>query len=832
VPDLILKRTGQPQFVAPELLADALASQLYEVPAGDQKVAVQVRPGLTGEATIDSLASAQARGSGVESEQSFRGREREARLDREHGGVLGTIQTVGETALDEASLGAFGAVGEAIGGDEYTERRLERQEANPIAHGVTKVGTIVGTTLLTGGAGGAARIAAKTPLGMVTKLGARIGKAGEGASGLAKAGRLAAGGAIEGGLTGAGQGVQQLVATDDPLTVEQIASTIGSNVLAGTAMGAGGNLAAAGVGKALRTAKKGLDKVAANAAESGTVADDLAGLDRKGLRATREAEVETLVKAQQGERAAAVDDLVKYEKSVKDANPWAVINEGPSAAKFNATTKQIRKALDDVEGLGKSGASVLKPLRVQAGALQEAIENADALTAKLTATSKKMSRDLGEELATLPDKVTDVALDARMARRYADWADVKVKKGGVLNVSREEAQRFASALGSGEILGTGKQSLQKLSGLLEQNKALQARIETSLAAKTDLVSDRLKSIDDASDALASGGGPKSLVQQASQAGIFSVATGLASPLGMAAPLIGAKVSSFLTEKLFGQLGKGAGEAAKRASSAVSKFLEIGGKVAPSAPVLATKVLGGVRYAPSTEPKPVKGVPVRKAALPELFKTRTDEIRSQTAYGPDGRPVMRMSSREAIAKQLAPIAAVDPMLADKLESAAVRRIEFLAGKIPRRPDLGGIKAGPDRWQPSDMEMRAFARYVAAVEDPGAIAERLADGSITPEDAEAMREVYPEQYADLVRQILEKLPELQQTLPYSRRLALSIFSGVPVDASMDPHVLATLQASFTEEPGTEGGSQAPKAAPAFGSVKNQEATPSQERAGATT
>jgi hypothetical protein len=51
-------------------------------------------------------------------------------------------------------------------------------------------------------------------------------------------------------------------------------------------------------------------------------------------------------------------------------------------------------------------------------------------------------------------------------------------------------------------------------------------------------------------------------------------------------------------------------------------------------------------------------------------------------------------------------------------------------------------------------------------------------------------------------------------------------------MDPHVLATLQASFTDEPGTEGGSQAPKAAPAFGSVKNQEATPSQERAGATT
>jgi hypothetical protein len=383
VPDLILKRTGQPQFVAPELLADALASQLYEVPAGDQKVAVQVRPGLVGEASIDSLASAQARGSGVESEQSFRGREREARLDREHGGVLGTIQTVGETALDEASLGAFGAVGEAIGGDEYTERRLERQEANPIAHGVTKVGTIVGTTLLTGGAGGAARVAAKTPLGMVTKLGARIGKAGEGASGLAKAGRLAAGGVAEGGLTGIGQGVQQVVATDDELTVEQIASTIGSNFLSGTALGAGGNIAAAGVGKALRVAKKGLDKVAANAAESGTIADDLAGLDRKGLRATREAEVETLVKAQQGERAAAVGDIANYEKAVKEANPWIVINEGAAASDLTTTTKALRTALKDPDGLAKGGQGVLKPLRVQANALKASIDNAEAIVAKL-----------------------------------------------------------------------------------------------------------------------------------------------------------------------------------------------------------------------------------------------------------------------------------------------------------------------------------------------------------------------------------------------------------------------------------------------------------------
>jgi hypothetical protein len=84
-----------------------------------------------------------------------------------------------------------------------------------------------------------------------------------------------------------------------------------------------------------------------------------------------------------------------------------------------------------------------------------------------------------------------------------------------------------------------------------------------------------------------------------------------------------------------------------------------------------------------------------------------------------------------------------------------------------------------------------------------------------------------YADIQRQIIEKLPALRAQLPYSRRLALSIFSGVPVDPAMDPQVLAILQGSFSAEQGTEGGTQAPRAQPAFGSVTKPEPTPAQQR-----
>jgi hypothetical protein len=48
-------------------------------------------------------------------------------------------------------------------------------------------------------------------------------------------------------------------------------------------------------------------------------------------------------------------------------------------------------------------------------------------------------------------------------------------------------------------------------------------------------------------------------------------------------------------------------------------------------------------------------------------------------------------------------------------------------------------------------------------------------------------------------------------------------------MDPRVLRILQGTFTAEEGSEGGTQAPRAQPQFGSVTKPEATPAQQRGG---
>lgn len=782
MPELVLKKTGETRFVSDEGLADALASGLYVPPAAGEKVAVELRPGVVGQTTVGELGAVQAGGANIERESSFRGRESKVRNARLHGGVGDKIQTFAENAINEATLGGLGVIGELAGGQDYTDDRLARSEANPISAGVGTATGIIAPALASGGTSTAARVLAANPLGGAAKLGGRIAKSGGAAASLAsKAGRIAAGGAFEGGAQGLGQGIQELTDSSDPLTWERATSVLSSNVFYGAAIGGGANLAGAAVEKGLTKAKGMLDDVASRGAKAvDTTSADLAGLDSKALRTARETELGAIETARVPQRAQLADDIGAFRKEIKDQ-------------KVFLATKGA-KTWEGVDDLVKKEASEIGKVSLEADK-----------------TIDRMLRN-PKALASRPQRALDALQQQEAAlERLAAHGD--------------NLRPVFAADTTGERIA----ALNAVPGALERNRALQAKIADLTSAPS---STRLAAIDDAKDALVTGGrGAKGIGEQMLGGAAYSGAAGAASMIPVIGPLIapfvGAKASALIGETVFGGLAKAGSEAAKRTATVVKTFLDVTRKVTPAAPVVATKVLSSVAYAPpKTSERPSAAKPT-KAKLPELYRTRSDEVRSMVSNGPDGVPRMRREARAELAARLMPIAAFSPVLADRMETLAAKRLEFLAGKLPRRPDMGIMQTGPDLWQPSEMEMRTWARYAAAVEDPGAIEERMASGSITPEDAEVMREVYPERLAELQRQILEQLPTLQKSLPYNRRLALSIMTGIPVDASMHPVVLASLQSSFTEEPGTEGGTQAPKAQPAFGSVKVNEATPSQQR-----
>lgn len=600
-----------------------------------------------------------------------------------------------------------------------------------------------------------------------------------------------------GGLLGIGSKGARLA--DDALSLERAGSSLSSKALyTGEAV--------TDSDRALASAGKAVDRTAAAAAERAAAGSvDLSTLDSAGLRAAEKSERDAIIAARQPDREAFVAAVNDHAAATQAEELWQYTSKHPSRT-VRGLGKESREADYKVIGLLKNEEGLVRdPSRIR-----------DALERQAQALRKIESEGLTEyaqferDFARGPQTIRQEIIDGKM-KGYV------VGKGGLSPTSplideaveREMVKRFGTAdMNSPPTLPARLQAVMD-SGGTARTRVLSLR-ESLEALTAEPTSARLSQIE---AELTARGLPK---QASVGTAVLSAVAPFAGPLGMAVAA---------GSHVLGSLKKIAAAVGARAGRAAESFLDVTSKVArtPQVPVLATATLASLAYGKS---KGEQG----PSDLPGLFKARTDEIKNQVHIAADGSFQMRPEARQELASKLRAVRAVDPILADRLETAGARRIEWLASQIPRRPDAFATSYGPDRWQPSDLDMRSWARKAAAVEDPSAVFERVVHGTVTPEDAEAMRAVWPEKMQDFIRQVASGLTGLQKALPYSRRMALSLFTGQPVDPALDPKIFAVLQSQFPDEPGSQGGTQAPKATPSFGSMpKSPDApTPSQYRA----
>lgn len=616
-------------------------------------------------------------------------------------------------------------------------------------------------------------------------LGVGKGIAGEGAS-LA---RSFVGHAAEGSVIGLGQGVSELALSDQPLTAEHIASTLTSNLMLGGAIGgiAGGGFSA--VERTLARAGGTLAESAAARTALESLPEDLTKLDDEGLKGAA-----TTAKAEHAADVAAERkslEQLRVEKRVDLSNDVRDLHNDLS------TERPIFQAVqgDDVAKI--PGISDIK--------------------VRLAKSFDGLRSQLDNEIA--------VARDPRSLIRPLEL------RQGALEALQEKVPELHAALAG----DARADALIHVGDALEQTKAQIAAID-HLSPKTPLASGRLtmlesgpsprmQAIDAAREALKKG--PEvGLLQKGAQAGAFAGGTALAHMIpgvGIAAPFLG-KGASDIVGKLFEHMAGANKAIVAKTSEAAKSFLSAAKTISPYVAPTATKVLGAVKFAATnTEPK--------SSSLPDLYTARSNELKTQTMYAPDGSVQMRPEARAALAKKLDPIRSVNPKLADQIETIHARKVALMSQKLPRRPDVNGLQIGPDTCRPSDMAMRSWARTVRACEDPHGVEQRLAQGIMTPEEAEAYRTVYPERFAALQQTIFSAAPMLAKTLPMNKKVALSTFTGVPLIPALQPNVLKLLQSNFVVEPGTSGGQQSPTAQPNYGSMGSlkdmDKPTPAQER-----
>jgi hypothetical protein len=656
-----------------------------------------------------------------------------------------------------------------------------RKAAHPITAGVTEVAGMVLPALATGGAGAAGRAVAMTPAARAAALGARVqqslaGKwAAKGA--LGRIGALGAAGAVEGGLQQAAQTVVDDLKTGDwELSAERMvdgAKDLAAHVGLGAALGGlGGGVAGAAVEGVGALAKKigGVPKIS-----------DLAGESAYKAFVGRTNQNAIKLANRHGGASEVGKTLLKHDATraalTGDAEAMAAAADQTAESVGAELGAKVREAdaLGGGAGIGPKRSSVwsaidenvLAPLRKNEFA-QDILANVEAKLEPFKAAMTRSERPVvvrsGDGARALDrDAISFEELNAM--RKKLDET-LRYESGGpptpVVQVMREvrrtiEGSWMDAAEKAGEA-GGKPEFAATIRGLKRDYAHLAlARDEAQAAAVTQLAN-RSTSLTD------------TLVGAATGAGAGDPLTGF----------VASQAHKYVRERGRGYVALGLDAISKLAHGAAS-----GEKALTAASDVAAKA--GARAKVISQ-----FVPMPAASMAKLI------AQSHALLDENSPDRMRLHER------LATVAIHAPELADALAQKELAKAQFIA-------QAAGPATNPsDPWgkQPYRMEptaKRKTERAITAVHEPQSTIERIAHGTATQIELDAMRAVYPRLYQRFVDQTMQRLNTLKDTPPLEERLRLSRMLGQPLDRSQQPQYLAFLQ-SIAQGPDTKANAEA--------------------------
>lgn len=191
-------------------------------------------------------------------------------------------------------------------------------------------------------------------------------------------------------------------------------------------------------------------------------------------------------------------------------------------------------------------------------------------------------------------------------------------------------------------------------------------------------------------------------------------------------------------------------------------------------------------------------------VPLRIKTSGFSTRLSQQYDREREQALaRQENQEQIVNQLAlqvqGVRDISPELADATVRAGARGNAYLASIAPTSDgylDLESMAAG-SKDEVSDGQKSEFLQAAEIVKHPTAILEKIADGTLTPAQVKAAMAASPALYGSIVSNAVDKLSRqaARGRIPdYQQRVNLSILTGIPLDASMRPEVIAAYQKMY--------------------------------------
>ncbi|NCX93270.1 MAG: hypothetical protein EBX40_01155 [Gammaproteobacteria bacterium] len=114
-------------------------------------------------------------------------------------------------------------------------------------------------------------------------------------------------------------------------------------------------------------------------------------------------------------------------------------------------------------------------------------------------------------------------------------------------------------------------------------------------------------------------------------------------------------------------------------------------------------------------------------------------------------------------------------------------------MPQNPFGNSNSPVSKMWQPSDIQMRQFMVLKRASENPMSVLDDIRNGLVNPVSIVALRELYPEIYGHVTKQIQENLLGTEKVIGEDQKAVLAIVLGGNFDETFSPGFIASVTSS---------------------------------------
>lgn len=112
------------------------------------------------------------------------------------------------------------------------------------------------------------------------------------------------------------------------------------------------------------------------------------------------------------------------------------------------------------------------------------------------------------------------------------------------------------------------------------------------------------------------------------------------------------------------------------------------------------------------------------------------------------------------------------------------------------------------EPTEAQKTQYNRTLDIAQQPLMVLNHIKEGTILPQDIEAIKTLYPELYSRLSNKITSDMiahTAKNEAVPYKLRMGLSLFLGQPLDSTMSPQSIIAAQMANMSTAAKQGGEQ---------------------------